>query len=43
MHYIVKESGVFIEINEKVHIEEYNHEWIRQYEHEKEYNYRRCK
>jgi len=32
----VIEGGVSMEINEKIHIEEYNPEWVRQYEYEKE-------
>lgn len=28
--------GKLMEINEKIHIEEHNPEWVRQYEYEKE-------
>ncbi len=35
-NYIGYEGGMLMGINEKIHIEEYNPEWVRQYIYEKE-------
>ena len=35
-NYIEALDGVLMRINEKIHIDEHNPEWVRQYEYEKE-------